>query len=573
MLLGPVGFRSRRAVGGRWQCRDTSTTSAAPGAAAPGVASLGTRAAASRSPRPARPSPFLGGPAVPPPAVSPSADGQHSAAPHDGSAHRVLRPSVVEALALPPGPELLTTLTTLAAEDLSARERTEVVVAWRSMTALCEAGRLDAIAALDRSIPHPVDRAASLRPAAEQISTALALAPTTASRTVSLARRLDRDLPTVADALADGLLDLAHARLVAAITRDITDPATTATLETLAVRHAPSSTVATLRRILETEAQRLLPGWAARRAARGRAERSVVLSPSPVPGCRRIIADLPALEAAAVWLGLNRLASSALAGGVDADGHPETRTHAQLRADVLTVLLTGTDVGAPPAPPTAQEGPSPTGTNPAPGVRGVALPPRERFTALAEVQVVVAADTLLGQSDLPAHVPGIGPLDAGEARTLATDARWRRLLVDPPSGTLLDRGTTVYRPPGRLRQHVLARDGTCVFPTCSEPATLTQVDHTLNFAEIGADGQVGTTSAHNTGALCPRHHDAKTDLGWQLAQPTPGRFTWTSPTGTVHRCAPTPVLTGWAQHRPDRHGGALAERDVTRDSEGADRVA
>ncbi len=503
----------------------------------------------------------------------------------DGPAHRVLREAVVEALAAPPGPELLTTLIALAGEKLSARERTETVKAWRAMTALCDAGRLDAIAALDRSVPHPVDRAESLRPAAEEVSAALAMAPAAASRAVGLARRLDRDLHESADAMADGRMDLAHARLVAAITRDVTDAAACASLQSMAVRHAPSTTVARLRRMLEAEAQRLLPGWSARRNARGRTERDVTLTPSPIPGCRRLVADLPALDAAAAWLGINRLAASAKAGGVDGGGEPETRTLPQLRADVLTVLLTGAGEGlltgaggglldgagsastssgdgpgAPPRPETAAMRRPPV--DPPTGVRPVALPPRERFADLAEVQVVVAADTLLGQSDLPAHVPGIGPLDADEARTVAADARWRRLLVDPVSGTLLDRGTTVYRPPRRLRQHVLARDGTCVFPSCCEPAVLAQLDHTVSFGESGPGGRTGTTSAGNTGPLCLRHHDAKTHLGWQLAQPSPGRFSWTSPTGSVHDCQPAPVLPGWAGRRPERRSATREDAEA-----------
>ncbi len=371
------------------------------------------------------------------------------------------------------------------------------------------------------------------------------MAPSAASRAVGLARRLDRDLHAVADALADGRMDLSQARLVAAITRDVTDAGACAALQDMAVRHAPGTPVPRLRRMLEAEAERLLPGWAAGRAARGRTERDVTLTSSPVPGCRRLVADLPALEAAAVWLGVNRLASTALAGGVDGDGHAETRTLPQLRADVVTVLLTG-------AGGWGLDG----SASPDPDVRPVALPPRERFAALAEVQVVVAADTLLGQSDLPAHVPGTGPIDADEVRSIAAQARWRRLLVDPVSGTLLDRGTTVYRPPRRLRQHVLARDGTCVFPTCSTPAVLAQVDHTVSFADIGQGGRVGTTSADNTGPLCSRHHDAKTHLGWQLHQPSAGRFTWTSPSGSVHGCAPAPVVPGWGDRRPGWSGVA-----------------
>ena len=274
-----------------------------------------------------------------------------SAALGAGEPHRrLLREEVATALSAPVGPELLAVLVDLAGRSLSARERCESVVAWRRLTAFCDAGRLDAIAALDREMlrpdRHPDHRAAhrrgSLRPAADEISAALAIAPAAASRAVGLARRLDRDLPLVADALADGVVDLAQARLVSAITRDV-EPATRDRLQALAVRHAPRASVRQLRQLLEAEAERLQPGWAAQRATVGRAERDVALGPSPLPGCRRLTLDLPALEATAAWLCVNRVASSALAGGVDGDGRVETRTLAQLRADTATVLLTRLD--------------------------------------------------------------------------------------------------------------------------------------------------------------------------------------------------------------------------------------
>ena len=488
----------------------------------------------------------------PVPPAAPGADGPHQ---------RLLREEVATALSAPVGPGLLAVLVDLAGRSLSARERCESVVAWRRLTAFCDAGRLDAIAALDREMlrpdqhpdHQPAHRSGSLRPAADEISAALAIAP------------------AVADALADGVVDLAQARLISAITRDV-EPATCERLQALAVRHAPRASVRQLRQLLEAEAERLQPGWAAQRAAVGRSERDVALGPSPLPGCRRLTLDLPALEAAAAWLCVNRVASSALAGGVDGDGRVETRTLAQLRADTATVLLTRPDGLLDDAGPGAAVRPAAetgTGAGTAPvATRRVALPPPERFASLAEVQVVVAADTLLGRSDLPAHVPGVGPLDADHARSLAGDARWRRLVADPLSGTLLDRGTTVYRPPPRLRGHVVTRDGTCTYPTCTVPAVLSQVDHTIAFGRAGPDAAPGTTSASNTGAACARHHHAKTHLGWSLEQPAPGRLTWTSPTGISYDRAPPPLVPGWDRRRSGRHdpvedrgGAASHEQD------------
>jgi hypothetical protein len=451
---------------------------------------------------------------------------------------RLLRPEVTAALDRPPGPHLLATLVDLAAQELSARERVEVVRAWRGMAAFCAAGQLDAVAALDEAMPEPERSPGSLRPAADELAPVLAIAPASASRLVGLARRLHRDLPAAADALADGRMDLAQVRLLAALTRDLPDAGVRRALEALAVQHAPRRSVAQLRHLLEAEATRLAPAWAAARAAAGREARDVQLVPSPVPGCRRIVADLPLVEATAVWLALAGVARLAAASGVDTAGDPEERTVSQLMADALTCLVTGLRAAT-------GEQAAEVGTPP------VAVPGPQRLAQLAEVQVVLAVDTLLGQSQLPGEVPGVGPVDAAEGRSLAADTRWRRLLVDPVSGTLLDRGTTVYAPPSSLREHVVARDGTCVAPTCTCPAVLAQLDHTTDFGQRGADGRLGTTSAGNLDPACERHHHAKTHGGWQLQQPSPGRFTWTTPTGCTYASAAPPLLPGWADRRPE----------------------
>ena len=172
------------------------------------------------------------------------------------------------------------------------------------------------------------------------------------------------------------------------------------------------------------------------------------------------------------------------------------------------------------------------------------MPTPAQLARLAEVQVVVSADTLTGASDLPAHIPGIGPVEVGTVRDLAARARWRRLVADPDTGTLvhaddrvlpppprdtdtthapttstdarlerlltdpvtparLDDGSR-YRPSPALRRHVRTRDATCIGPACFHPATSTQVDHTINHGERDEHGVLGTTSAGNLGSTCER---------------------------------------------------------------------
>ena len=110
------------------------------------------------------------------------------------------------------------------------------------------------------------------------------------------------------------------------------------------------------------------------------------------------------------------------------------------------------------------------------------------------------------------------------ARRIAAHGTWRRLLTDPATGAVLDYGTTRYTPPADLVEHVIARDRTCRFPTCSQPARRCQLDHTI---PAGAPGW--STSHRNCGPLSGGGcHNGKTHAGWHLAQPAgPGRDTGT----------------------------------------------
>ncbi len=76
---------------------------------------------------------------------------------------------------------------------------------------------------------------------------------------------------------------------------------------------------------------------------------------------------------------------------------------------------------------------------------------------------------------------------------------------------------------GALARHVHIRDRGCVAPGCRRPAAACDLDHTIAYAAGG------TTTTGNVGPLCARHHALKHQGGWQLEQPTPGWFRWSSP--------------------------------------------
>ncbi len=154
-----------------------------------------------------------------------------------------------------------------------------------------------------------------------------------------------------------------------------------------------------------------------------------------------------------------------------------------------------------------------------------------------QIQVTVAASTLLGVDEAPAELAGYGPIPAEVARAIAADpdGTWRRLLTDPASGTLLDYGTRVYRPPRSLARHVRARDQVCQFPGCRQPAWRCDLHHRRRFPD-------GHTSDENLGPLCRHHHRAKTEGGWIWIRDDDGSVTWIAPSGHKYPADTPPVL-------------------------------
>jgi hypothetical protein len=160
-----------------------------------------------------------------------------------------------------------------------------------------------------------------------------------------------------------------------------------------------------------------------------------------------------------------------------------------------------------------------------------------------EVQVMVDLATLAGLSDTSALMPvGTGssePITAEALRELLSDPRvpvtFRRLVVDPADGAVLDRGRRAYRVPDALRAFLVARDGTCRFPGCARRAAACDIDH----AQPWESG--GRTDRDNLGCLCRRHHVLKTHGGWSLQSRAPdGSVRWRGPDGRVYEGAALP---------------------------------
>jgi hypothetical protein len=82
-----------------------------------------------------------------------------------------------------------------------------------------------------------------------------------------------------------------------------------------------------------------------------------------------------------------------------------------------------------------------------------------------------------------------------------------------------------------LREYITARDVTCRFPTCRQPAWRCDLDHSVPY------DQGGRTCVCNLGGLCRFHHQLKQHRRWRLIQSV-GTFTWTTPAGRAYIAEP-----------------------------------
>lgn len=100
-----------------------------------------------------------------------------------------------------------------------------------------------------------------------------------------------------------------------------------------------------------------------------------------------------------------------------------------------------------------------------------------------------------------------------------------RVIVKPVIDLNTPLSTTAYEVPDRIREHLILRDRTCVFPWCHRNARACDLDHIVPF------DHGGSTSTSNLAPLCRRHHRLKTFGDWVYTMVEPGVFLWRSPHG------------------------------------------
>lgn len=438
--------------------------------------------------------------------------------------------------------------------------------------------------------------------ASGELAAALTLTGVAADRELALAVTVVTRLPEVHAALSAGAIDLPKTRMFAEhLDGDLTAEQVETICEAL-LAVAPGLTTGQLRARLVRMIHDIDPAHARRRYHRAVRDRAVVGYLRPDGTVTVSATGLPAGEAAVACERLDVLAAAAQRAGhagraaqIQADlflGMLDGSFHHLSEAQIIAVLLgRARPEGGGQSDPDRGAGQAPAARRGAGG------------TVRTGVEIRVGLRTLIGLDERCGEVPGLGPVLPDVARRLVAaqhrGAQWRFAVVDP-GGHLVVAGTTRCRPAGGgyrlcrggvveihvavdelarladdpagcgrwasvvadiargyadradtlarldsrpgdrfahagLVRHVEVRDRTCCFPGCRRPARRSDKDHTRDHARRGP------TTRANLAPLCDRHHRDKTERGWTLAQPEPGRFRWTSPLGRSYRTRGEPI--------------------------------
>lgn len=438
-----------------------------------------------------------------------------------------------------------------AREALIEARRARTINRLRELTERRIAGRQRSVAGLDSadasSRQSDARGGATWNPAftarrelATELATLLRESERTAETRIAHAELLGAQLHETADALERAVITPRHAQLIADRACDL-PPEARAEFERLAVSAAERMGVAPFARRVRRLRELLHPEPLEKRATTAADGRWVAVEPAS-DAMAYLTAYLPAVDAVAIH---DRV--STIARGLTGDS--ESRTAAQLRADVFTALLVagevpGSDAGSCVADRLrAVESQRLTSAGAisvdASGVDASRGGPLGRGIR-ARVSITVPALTLLARvgADVPAdrraaHLEGYGPIDdETAARWAARAPSFRRILTDPHSGAVLSVGRERYTVPADLAAALRVRDETCRFPGCVRAASSCEIDHTVDWAHGG------DTAADNLAHLCRAHHQLKHRTAWAVKHLGGGRLEWTSPRRRTHITEP-----------------------------------
>src|SRR5690625_5269753 len=336
-------------------------------------------------------------------------------------------------------------------------------------------------------------------------------------------------LPHTMAALAEGRVSEYHTRIVAEQTNHLSDAHRREIDAAIAHRLGKASS-SQLRKLVQGHAYRLEPEAAAQRAAQNAARRGVSLDPAG-DGKVYVTAELPTQQGLAVMDALTKLTDKRLAakakatktkGETNGETASESLSRDQTMADLFVELLTGQ---------TTADG------------------------VTAEVVVVMDDTTLFGENELPAWIPGHGPLPSRMVKDWLADPAAekfiRRMYTRPTDGQLVALESRRRRFPKGIANMILLRDDTCATPGCNSP--IEDADHRQPWAAGGP------TSWANATGLCKRCNQRKENRGWTYTG-TIDELTVITPTGhryTVDTRPPLADIKHWNSDPPHRDPGAI----------------
>ena len=390
----------------------------------------------------------------------------------------------------------------------------------------------------------------------EDVATALRLSASTAQTRIDVARVLTNHLPATCEALANGDISPGHATLIAresseAIKRGISTE-DLLRIANKAISHAEFHTPAQVGRKLRSLFANATTESFEEQVMAARDTRSVRMYPEG-DGMATLIALLPIEDAQTVMLSINSLiamrdskncalkSSTGFANAKDADTTENSDKEIFAKRSSINKVFgqRSSDIGVFGKGTSIKDSAKPQSQD----NRNIHMKCADALTEICgdllarisdeyqphrrpvSINITMDLPTALGLADNPAELAGYGPIPASIALHLSSDAKWRKFVTDPGTGNLLSFGRESYVPPQPLVDFLTARDRTCRFPGCSQPARVSDIDHAIPWEEGGE------TSPENLGLLCRRHHRMKTHDGWKLESFVDGSCKWSSPAG------------------------------------------
>jgi hypothetical protein len=398
-----------------------------------------------------------------------------------------------------PGPVLAGWLSSIDRSRLSGHDRIIVLRADQKMASRYAAQVYGDMASVVDAMSDFEDLAPDLvaEAAAAEVRAALRLTRQAADGEMALALDLRDRLPDVFAMLEEGVIDPRRARTIEAATCHPPPDAARHVVRRV-LDDAPSLTTGELRARLRRLCMEADPEDAKLRYDDAVERRRVVIEATDVGTANLMAFDMPAERIASAARHIDEVARSLRRSGDD-------RTVDQLRADVAVDLLAGESI-----------------------------PARHRTRGVVDIRVDLA--TLVGLNDEAADIAGFGPVIADVARQVAMgqpDAERRFTVTDRTSGRALT-SITRRRPTAAQRRRIESRTVTCAFPGCRMPATRSDVDHDVAYA----DG--GDTTDGNLGPLCRRDQVIKHRAGWAKASLVDGGTKLTSRLGFTHETRGSP---------------------------------